>query len=182
MELTRTIDATVEPVTLAEAKAQLRVNYSDHDTLIAGLITTARTDCENRLRRSLIDTTWTFTLDCFHDVITLPMPNLISVTSLKYYDEAGTQQTLANTAYRAAANRLQPVDEWPMYQDRIGAVEVVYKAGYGTTADKVPTPIKQWILLSIEDLFTQTGRSAEKPVVPQDFADHLLDRYRVWRP
>ena len=43
-----------EPVSLAEAKAQLRVEFDADDALIAGLITAAREHCEGFMNVSLV--------------------------------------------------------------------------------------------------------------------------------
>jgi len=188
MSLTKTTDATVEPVTLQEVKLHLRVIASladvaahPEDALITALITAARTDCEERLQRSLLQTTWKLEVDAFPcDVIRLERGPIISVDSLKYFDADEAQQTLATSAYRLSGHRVEVVDTWPTTQDRIGAVELIYKAGYGTTADKVPAPIKAWILLAVGDMYTNRERSAERPAVAQGFADSLLDGYKIW--
>lgn len=46
-----------EPVSLAEAKEYLRIDFSDDDTLITSLITSARQKCEKILGLVLVDTT-----------------------------------------------------------------------------------------------------------------------------
>lgn len=181
----RITDATVEPVSLAEAKLHLRVDHADEDALITRLIKVARVAAEDRTERSLITTTWQITLDAFPDAIALPMPPLLSVTSLQYIDLAGVLRTLSPADY-IVDTASQPgyvvpgVDKaWPDTQARINAVTVTYTAGYGATAADVPAPITQWILLAIGDMYANRARSADKPVVPQRFADGLLDLYRM---
>lgn len=189
MSLIKTTDATVEPVSLQEAKLHLRVityptDVAAHpeDALIGALITTARTECENRIQRSLIETTWTLTLDTFPrcDFVRLQRGPIISLGSIKYIDTDGAQQTLDPATYRLSGHLVEPVDSWPATEARLGAVEIVYTAGYGTTAADVPAPIKSWILLALGDLYANRERSAERPVVAQGFADFLLDEYKVW--
>ncbi|MDD0814280.1 head-tail connector protein [Curvibacter sp. HBC28] len=186
MGLRRTSMPAIEPVSLAEAKLHLRVDHDDEDTLIGALITAARMDCEERLQRSLITSGWEWTLDAFRDLGYVPRPPLVSVTSLKYVDAAGTQQTLDPSAYRVDAagdqpGRLEPVaGQWPFAQDRLNSVTVAYQAGYGAAATDVPGPIRQWILLAIGDMFANRERSSDRPAVGQDFADGLLDPFRVW--
>jgi uncharacterized phiE125 gp8 family phage protein len=60
--LQKIVDAVAEPVSLEEAKAHLRVDGTIDDAYIGALITAARTDAENRLQRSLTETTWRVTL------------------------------------------------------------------------------------------------------------------------
>ena len=60
-----TIDSAVEPVTLAEAKAHLRIEteVTDEDTFVGSLIKASRLFCEHKTRRVFIDQTWTLTFD-----------------------------------------------------------------------------------------------------------------------
>ena len=66
--LERTIDATVEPVTIAQAKAQCRVVTDQDDALIAMLITAARQHCEKQTGRSFLQQTWRLSLDRFPSI------------------------------------------------------------------------------------------------------------------
>jgi|SRR5579859_6205403 len=50
---TVTVPVQTEPITVSDAKAWLRVDFGDEDTLIAGLISDARRYAENILHRSL---------------------------------------------------------------------------------------------------------------------------------
>jgi len=183
MSLTLITPAAALAVTLAEAKLHLRVDHSEEDALIGALIAAASTDAENRLQRTLITSGWTLTLDGFGSLQTLPMAPILAVASVAYVDAAGATQTLPGAAYRldAPAALLQPVDAWPATQaGRSNAVTISYTAGYGPAAADVPAPIRSWLLLAIGDLYAQRQRSAERPKVPQGFADSLLDAYRVW--
>jgi len=184
-------DASAEPLSLPEAKAQLREEQSEthNDAYILSLITVARQAAEDRLQRTLIDTTWQRTLTCFPAAggpVELFMPRVLSIESVTYLNGEGVLTTLDPAAYEPEATAepglLLPVHglRWPFVLARPGAVRVRYKAGYGTTAAAVPAPIVQWIKLALTDLWENRSRSAERPVLPQQFADALLDPYRVW--
>lgn len=54
-----------EPVTLAEAKAHLRVEVADDDALITNLISAARVHAENVCRRAFVTQKWDLYLDAF---------------------------------------------------------------------------------------------------------------------
>jgi len=186
MALLRTIDATTEPVTTAEAKTHLRVTSATDDVYIATLVKACRQKAENELQRSLITQTWEKTLDEFPDAITLPYPPIISVVTLKYLEPvAGVSTTLNALSYTVDAKSepgwIVPAYgyDWPNIWDSINAVEVTYTAGYGTAAD-VPAAIKAWILLHVGHLYE--NREATMPgisITPLPFLDSLLDPYRV---
>ncbi len=183
---TRKISAVsdaVHPVTLERARAQCRVDCLDEDVLIGSYIFAATQAASDRLQRALVPANYRLTLDAFATSIEL-LPPVISVESVKYIDPDGAWQTLDPQSYL-----LDTVSEpgclvpsagcgWPATQDRINAVEVKFSAGYPENA--VPEPIVQWILLVVADLYDNRQRSSERPVVPQNFADCLLDTYRLW--
>ena len=174
----------VQVVSLQEAKAQARVDCADEDSLVGLYIGAATDAASDRLQRALVPTRYRLTLDSFPSAIELILPPILSVESVKYIDATGTQQTLDPQDYYldsvSEPGYLLPAvgRAWPATQDRTNAVEVEYTAGYAGSA--IPPPIKQWILLAIGDMYEQRTRSAEKPVVPQSFADSLLDTYKIW--
>jgi uncharacterized phiE125 gp8 family phage protein len=142
-----------EPITLTEAKSQARITDTNSDSLISSYITVARQEAETYLGRGLYTQTWKLSLDWFADVIPLPMAApLASITSVKYYDEDGTQQTLATTYYgtdivsRPGKVVLKPDQSWPGVQSdrRNGRVEIIYVVGF-TDPVLVPERIKQGI-------------------------------------
>lgn len=202
MTVTRTAQPAVEPVTLAEAKLHLRVDHDAEDLLISGLISAARTDCENRLQRTLITTGWRLTLPSFpcldYQRLCDPVPTLLaqairlrmgdvqSVSNVTYLDPDGVQRTLSPTAYELQSWSgqwlLAPAHggSWPATLSGLQSVTVDYVAGYGATSDSVPAPLRSWILLAVGDLYSQRLRSGDKPAVPHQFVDGLLDAYKVW--
>jgi uncharacterized phiE125 gp8 family phage protein len=189
MPIQRTAQPAIEPITLAEAKLHLRVDHSEEDALISALIAAARTECENRLQRTLITTGWTWPLDAFPaggGLLVPPMPPLITVGAIQYVDTDGATQTLSGSGLLhidpiSEPGRIAPVSgSWPATADRINAVTITYTAGYGPAEADVPAPIRQWLLLAIGDMYANRERSAERPKVPQGFADSLLDPYRIY--
>jgi len=149
-----------EPITTAEAKTHMRITSSADDTYIATLITAARQWCEWYQGRSYIEQIITMYQDTFTSVIYLPQPPAISVTSLKYYDTAGTQTTLTATTHYVSDVISQPGRiyeaydySWPATRDMRKAVEVVYKAGYGSAGSNVPAPMKHAIKIMVSNWY-----------------------------
>lgn len=178
-----------ECVTLAEAKAHLRVDVSDDDALIGALISAARQEAEHHMLRTLVETVWELQLDAFPagECIRLHNPPLLSVTHVKYYAD-GVLQTLDASAYvldsasEPARLVLASGQSWPGTDSRPGAVQVRYVAGLAK-ADKakVPEVIKAWIKLRVGTLYTHREQLATGVSVAEiPFVNHLLDPYRVW--
>lgn len=185
MALRRTLDATVEPVSLPEAKEHLRVTHALDDALIAALITAARQVAENEIGRSLMTQTWEKTLDRFPEEIDLPYPPVQAIQSVEYLDEAGVLTLLAPASYtldeRSEPGWLLPAYDvdWPETQDVVNAVTVTYTAGYADAA-AVPEAVKAWIKLHVGHLYE--NREATVPAIsiaPLPFLSGLLDGYRV---
>lgn len=179
----------VEPVTVAEARAHLYVTHTDDDTLIGAFIAAARQDCEHRIQRALVTQTWERTLDSFPAAISLPMAPLASVTSVKYIDGDGNEQTLAASAYYVDTDsepgQVLPAygASWPTVRDLPNAVRVRYVAGYGADGSFVPAALKQWILLRVGALYeNRESAVTSQPIqaAPREFADGLLDRFKLY--
>ena len=72
--LNRTVEPAVEPVSLAEAKAHLRVDIDTEDAYISALIVAAREYCETYLDETMLNTQYVMKLDMFPVEIELPRP------------------------------------------------------------------------------------------------------------
>lgn len=176
---------TLEPIDLDQAKMHLRVDGYAEDDYIESLIMAARMQCESITQRAIMPQTWEYSDDDFDEELPLAYPPLISVTSVKYLDAFGVDQTLNPALYvvddyeePACIERAFQVT-WPVVRDTPNSVKVRYTAGYANAA-AVPAPIKQWILLAIGDMYAVRERSADRPAVTQGFADGLLDAYRIY--
>lgn len=148
---------SVEPVTLAEAKAHMRIDSSTDDTYINTLITASREYCETYQNRVYCTQTWEVALDEFNmdGIIELHKSPLQSVTSLKYYDADDTEYTFDPSNYYVdtyATKGAISLNYWDAFPTNIlrpkNSVIVRYVAGHGVAAN-VPTKVKQAILLLI---------------------------------
>jgi uncharacterized phiE125 gp8 family phage protein len=162
--LTRQIPPSVEPVTLAEAKAHLRVDASDDDAYILGLITTAREWCEEYLDRTLVSTQWVMRLDKFPDDgtmdVELPRPPIVSsgtatAVSVTYTAENGGTQSWSSASYRVDRASTPGVvrtlygQTWPPHLQDDNAVTVTWWGGYGPSGSSVPAAIRHAILMLV---------------------------------
>ena len=169
---------SVEPVSVAEVKAQARVDLADEDTLIEGYIRAARETLERLLWRAFITQTLELTLDGWPEgsEIRLPRPPLQSVTAVRYTTEDGTLKTLDPALYVVDAASepgrvvLKRGKSWPSETLVPAAgVKVEYVAGYGDQASDVPEPIRQAILLLAAHWYehreaVSDGRMVEVPM------------------
>ncbi len=167
----------VEPVSPQEISEQARIDIHDEDGWVFDAIKAARELCEVFIKRCFIDTKLQMNLDRFPvGEFFLRRPRLISVTSIKYLDTNGTQQTLSASAYsvdiKSEPGRLTPAYNltWPDTRVDTNAIEIIYHAGYGTTAATVPNSVKQAIKVTVANWF---NNREEQGVLP-DVAKTLL--------
>ena len=153
--LNQTVAPAVEPVSLVEAKRNLRVTFPDDDDQIKSFIKEAREQVESEAELQLINATWTLTLDYFPAVIELRKPPVSSITSVSYIDTAGDSQTLSSALYKlddkSRPALLVPAfdQSWPSTRGEIAAVTVTFVAGYGAAASSVPERAKRAMHLLI---------------------------------
>lgn len=155
MTLVLTAGPAVEPVTLAEAKAHLRVDGMAEDTLIASLIVTSRLHIETVLGLGLVTQAWTWLIDAWPDlaVLRLPMRPVQSIASVRIHAEDGSVLTLAPDAYvldgNGAPARLvrRRGRAWPVPGRAANGIEIAFVAGFGDAASQVPAPLRQAVLL-----------------------------------
>lgn len=101
-----------EPVLLQEVKDRLRLTTTADDALITSLITPARVFAEKVTRKSLVSKGYSLSLDRFpwpHEPLILPVPPVSAVTSITYFDETGTLQTLDPSEYVVGLAQLPAV-------------------------------------------------------------------------
>lgn len=178
--------ATELAVSLAEAKAHLRVDVADDDTLVTAFIIAATELAEQATGRAIMPQTWELTLDAFPEAFELTRVPAASITSLKYWDAAGDQQTLGTALYALdntddfGSAYVVPVfgGTWPDTREQINAVALRYVAGYAAAAN-VPDSIKAWIKLQVGAMYENRQAEGAVQTYALGFADRLLDRYKV---
>jgi uncharacterized phiE125 gp8 family phage protein len=151
------------PVTLDDAKAQLRLSDSSSDVLIQGLIPAATKFCQSLVQRVFVAQTLEWVLPCWRDCLELPIAPVTAeqVAWIKYVDwSTQQQQTLDPGAYVAqptsASIRIIPAfgHLWPLVFARSSEPVVIrFDAGYKDAAS-VPGNVKAAILLMLRHLYT----------------------------
>ena len=189
MGLTVTTAATATPVSLAEAKAHLRVDTSDEDALVTALIQAATEYAQAYTSRRLMTTVFDYTLDSFPStgVICLPEPPLQSVASVTYIDTNGDSQTWSSSLYTVKTDEIlgtiRPAynEDFPSTRDEVDAVTVSFTAGYADAAS-VPSTIKSAMLLLIGHLYeNRESFIVGQAINPNPSADMLLDLNRIMK-
>jgi uncharacterized phiE125 gp8 family phage protein len=135
------------PVTLAQAKAVLRVQHTAEDALIQQIIESAYDYCEQELDLAIMEQEITYKLDAFPEArtITLPRANLLSITSFTYTDTALAEQSFTDyvaDSFSTPARVVNNTDTWPETADRANTITIVYRAGFSETetGDSHTTP------------------------------------------
>ena len=143
------------PVTIAEAKAFSRITISDDDTLLTALIATATAHAEHYTGIRFVTQTLDLYLDSFPGAIgTILVPGPVaSITSIKYIDADGDEQTMDSADYITdlVSNpaRITPAfeGEWPETRGQVNAVTVRFVQGGSTSAcpEEAKTFIKVYV-------------------------------------
>jgi uncharacterized phiE125 gp8 family phage protein len=170
MTLVLNVPALVEPITLAEAKAHLRVDSPAEDVLIAALISTSRLQIEAALSLSLIDQSWSLFLDDWPpppQLIVLPVAPVRTLTALRTYAADDTP-----TAHAVSHLQLDPDLHQPRVHRRqdtvataprrpMNGIEIAFLAGFGPTPADVPAPLRQALLQLTAHWFEHRGGVAD---------------------
>lgn len=148
----------VTPVSLAEAKAHLRVESTDEDALITVLIAAAVAYADGWsgiLGRCLITQSWRQDFDCTDAELRLPLP-VIAITEMRVFgadDNTGATVDAANYELqrdeRGSFVRIDDDYSWPTDLAETRAVRVTFTAGYGAAAADVPADLRVGLLLLI---------------------------------
>jgi uncharacterized phiE125 gp8 family phage protein len=180
--------------TIAGAQANFLVNmiksepYSVEDDYIDDLIKSAREYAEEFLNRAIGSQKWKLVMDDFpgEDYIKLPMPPLISVSSVTYMDVDGVSATMSAsesdgyivfTDNEPGKISLAYGSSWPSFTPYpYNGVEIIYTCGYSFA--NIPRKVKDAMLKYIGAAYhaRQNGISSED----LNAINNLLRGIRVW--
>ena len=161
------------PITKDQLKLQAKITSGDvENDLLDIYIKTAVRQCENYIRRDLINKSWFAFLDFFPPYrdkgILLLRSKLQSITSIQYKVD-GVFQTFSASDYYITNNPafssifLKPEKVWPTDADTNikQAVLITFVSGYGATAADVPDNIKTGLLEHATFMYQSRGDSAD---------------------
>lgn len=160
MILRCTVPAAVLPVSISDAKGQVRRGEADEDALLDGVLSAAVDLVGRQAGRVLAAETWVMSVPCVASVggwadLLLPKNPVRSVTSITYFDSADVAQTalLSDFYVYSDTNRtlIRPKagKSWPTTMAREDAISVTFVAGYVV----LPAPLRAAILLLVGHLF-----------------------------
>ena len=201
---------TIEPISRIEAREHLRLDDDVDDSQIRAYITAARVWAENYTGRAFINRTMRQTLDSApatangpfgayveahqnvlvggQSAIELAMSPVVSVSSIKYYNDAGTESTWATSNYYVDTNRdvarivLLDGGSWPTDLRAANGLEINFTAGYGTSPNQVPEPIRAAIMQYMTFLYEHRGDFERYPApTPPAVLRTLLQPYKIMR-
>jgi uncharacterized phiE125 gp8 family phage protein len=165
----------VEPITLGEMKAYLRVDDDDgtQDELIMGLIKAARLMVEAASRRILIQQHWRVVLDRWpaDGTILLPLSPLIAVDGITVTDASGTASDVSASAFATDALSDPPriaVAEGPEPGKPKHGISVALRAGYGVAPESVPATLKLAIRILVAHWFESRGDVIGEQILPPE--------------
>jgi uncharacterized phiE125 gp8 family phage protein len=180
---------TYEPISAADVAEYIRVDdLAEDQLLLDGMITAAREYLEQYLSRPIATQTLEEALTGWADPIVLDS-SLQSVTSIKYLDLNGVEQTLASNQYLVDTYS-EPAQITPAYNVEFpelyavpNNVKIRYVAGYtsGGSPDlnPMPKPLRFAMMLIIGDLYANREAGGDKPYQINPTVESLLQFYRL---
>jgi uncharacterized phiE125 gp8 family phage protein len=186
MSLFLTTPPTVEPLSLAEAKAHLRVPHNDDDIYISTLIVSARRRLEAHTGLRLVNQGWSQFMDCWpsYGIVEIGLSPVSSITDVIVYGDTDTPSSIEPAHYFLDATTNPPRLIFRQGRNpsppgrRAKGIEIRVIAGFATAA-AVPQELKQALLLLVADAFANRGDEALRSFTPA--ALDLINPYRVMR-
>jgi uncharacterized phiE125 gp8 family phage protein len=187
MTIAELLPPSAEPITLAQAKAHLRLDASDEDALVADLIRTAREHLEAETSLCLIARPLRLYLDDWPEthVIQIARSPVRSIDAVTVYDAAGLPKEIDTSGYvldgaARPARLVLPVR--PAAARALNGIEIDFTAGFGESGADVPDTLKRAMLLHVAAMFELRGlldRELLQGALPQGY-DRLIAPH-AWR-
>lgn len=162
MTLFMTEPALGQAVTLAEAKAHMRIDTGDEDDLIGKLIGVATAYLEAETGLGLMTEAWRLTLDRWpaSGIVRFWRGPVQKIDAVTVYDGEGNAIAIDVSA-AVLDGHARPARLYLGTVERPGralnGIEIDFTAGFGDTASDVPDALKQAILLHVAHMYEFRG-------------------------
>ena len=150
-----------EPITVTDAKKQMRIEHSDDDALIARLINVAIgfVDVRGAPGKAMIMQTWGEWLVPNPSAVYLSLGRVQSVTAIKYYDTDNALQTATLSNFhilgRSRRTLVSPKTgyAWPATFHCDDAIKIEYVIGYGDVVTDVPETVRRALIMLVSHYY-----------------------------
>lgn len=178
------------PIGLELAKSHLGVTHDEQDTLIKTHIEAAFEWAEERTGRAIASRDYLVTRDGFPtSPWCLPLGHVTAIGSVQYLDADGVLQTWTASPlpYETdlasdfqARLRPKPSQSWPSTGSYLGSARTTLTAGW--TQGDIPYTLRTAILLKLGALMGSRMPGDEDPTIIDDYAESMLESWRlpVW--
>lgn len=164
------------PVSVSQAKDELRIDTSDHDTRLGRYVAAATAYVQAMTGLRLVTQTIDIKCDDWGDLSAIPVGPVQSITSVTYVDTDGATQTASTSVYEARLTGLNPhlvlkyQQVWPVAQ--FGS-QITVRAVVGYTS--VPDDVTSALLVLIRAMNDEGELGGV-----QDTVSALLANYRIF--
>lgn len=173
------VAATTEPVTLDEAKEQLRIDsaFTLDDSLLSAYISAARDRCENYCNRYFttqqILTVFYSSFPNAGAAIELPYSDLTSVDQISYTDSDNQIVNIDGADYSEDLIKqvIYPTDSWPVDASS-------YRITMTTNAPVELSGVKQAILMMVADMYEHREENMSTQLYMNPAVQAMLYPYR----
>lgn len=175
--------ATTYPITVSEAKEHCYITIDDDDTLIQSMIETATELCQNYIGQQIKVATFEQSEQEWDNFSLLKNP-LGSLSTIKYYDENDTLQTLSHNDffyiddYQLPNRLVMKIDaDFPTLSNRVNPILITYTSEMSV----IHGPILAWIKIQVATFYKHREEftSFQSYEIGNRYVDRLLDNYKV---
>lgn len=162
MTLFQTDPPLAEPLTLAVAKAHLRLDGNEEDDLLDALVRTAREHLERETGLCLLSQGWRLCLDRWPDdgVLKIARGPVRSIDAIRIYDADGVEAH-ADLSGHVLDGRSRParlvLRNPPPPGQTINGIEIDFTAGMADSASEVPDTLRRAMLTHIAHMYAFRG-------------------------
>ena len=152
--LKRVTPAAISPVSVDEVKVDQRIDHDEEDLQLQALIDAATAHAVGVVGKCLINEVWSISVRCVprSGRVHLPKTPVQAIESVAYYDHDNQIQSLLIADFYLYGDEdwsyIEPISGvWPVLYERLDALTVTFKTGFGDTPESVPANIRQAVRL-----------------------------------